>query len=222
MWRYVFIGVALISFATQAPSLLQKQIDDNQGEQSGTRPDEGGREIARVSVARAEDDGFNPLAGRVARINRDRSGHYLARARMNGRSYDVLVDTGATMVAINESTARRLGIHLTNADFRYKVNTANGIAEAAKATIDEIENAIDRQLRNGILQRGNDERTGLVTTAHALATERRMLDAIDKGRSAVAPIRRRRPSQTASSSSVAPIPSRHHRMRVSTWTSTSV
>ncbi len=55
-------------------------------------------------------------------------------------------------------------------------------------TIDEIENAIDRQLRNGILQRGNDERTGLVTTAHALATERRMLDAIDKGRSAVAPI----------------------------------
>ncbi|MCB1463983.1 MAG: TIGR02281 family clan AA aspartic protease [Nitratireductor sp.] len=139
MWRYVFIGVALISFATQAPSLLQKQIDDNQGEQSGTRPDEGGREIARVSVARAEDDGFNPLAGRVARINRDRSGHYLARARMNGRSYDVLVDTGATMVAINESTARRLGIHLTNADFRYKVNTANGIAEAAKATIDEIE-----------------------------------------------------------------------------------
>lgn len=55
-------------------------------------------------------------------------------------------------------------------------------------TIDEVERAIDRQLRNGNLQRGNDQRAGLVTTAHALATERRMLDAIDKGRGAVAPI----------------------------------
>ena len=55
-------------------------------------------------------------------------------------------------------------------------------------TIDEVERAIDRQLRNGNLQRGADEPAGLVTTAQALATERRMLDAIDKGRGAVAPI----------------------------------
>lgn len=139
MWRYVFIGVALISFATQAPSLLQKQIDSNHDEQSRGGQDDGRQDMARLQTARSGDDGFNPLAGRVARIGRDRSGHYLARVKMNGRSYDVLVDTGATMVAINKSTARRLGIHLTNADFRYRVNTANGIAEAAKATIDEIE-----------------------------------------------------------------------------------
>lgn len=55
-------------------------------------------------------------------------------------------------------------------------------------TIDEVEKAIDRQLRNGNLQRGHDERAGLVTTVQALATEQRMLDAIDEGRGAVAPI----------------------------------
>lgn len=55
-------------------------------------------------------------------------------------------------------------------------------------TIDEVEKAIDRQLRNGNLQRGADERVGLVTTTQALATERRMLDAIDKARGTVEPI----------------------------------
>ena len=51
---------------------------------------------------------------------------------------EVLVDTGATLVAINESTARRIGIRLKPSDFKYKVRTANGITEAAAATIKEI------------------------------------------------------------------------------------
>ena len=133
MWRYILLGIGLISLATQAPALLQSQIDANRGE-AGTGSSE------RLQTARVEEkDSFNPLAGRVARIERDRSGHYLASARLNGRRYDVLVDTGATMVAINESTARRIGIKLTEADFRYRVNTANGVAEAARAVIDEVE-----------------------------------------------------------------------------------
>ena len=133
MWRYILLGIGLISLATQAPALLQSQIDANRGE-AGTGSSE------RLQTARVEEkDSFNPLAGRVARIERDRSGHYLASARLNGRRYDVLVDTGATMVAINESTARRIGIKLTEADFRYRVNTANGVAEAARAMIEEVE-----------------------------------------------------------------------------------
>ncbi|AKM08811.1 MobF family relaxase [Croceicoccus naphthovorans] len=55
-------------------------------------------------------------------------------------------------------------------------------------TIDEVEKAIDRQLRNGNLQRGAEERVGLVTTTQGLATERRMLEEIDKGRGTVVPI----------------------------------
>ncbi|MCB2061907.1 MAG: conjugative relaxase [Novosphingobium sp.] len=55
-------------------------------------------------------------------------------------------------------------------------------------TIDEVEKAIDRQLRSGNVQRGHDERAGLVTTVQALATERSMLEEIDKGRAAVTPI----------------------------------
>jgi aspartyl protease family protein len=50
-----------------------------------------------------------------------------------------MIDTGATVVAINVTTARRIGIVLTPSDFTYAVTTANGKAKAATATIDAIQ-----------------------------------------------------------------------------------
>ena len=58
---------------------------------------------------------------------------------MNGRSVGFLVDTGATMVAINETTAKQLGIKLSDADFKYTMSTANGTTQAALTIIKEIE-----------------------------------------------------------------------------------
>ncbi|MEM7289996.1 MAG: TIGR02281 family clan AA aspartic protease [Pseudomonadota bacterium] len=81
----------------------------------------------------------NGYAGRTHRLKADRHGHFIARARMNGAYVEVLVDTGATSVAINKSTARRLGIHLKASDLKYRVNTANGVTMAASAIIDRIE-----------------------------------------------------------------------------------
>lgn len=132
MWRYVFIGAVLVGLATQAPAFFQARIVAGE---AGPAPQQ--RREPPAEVARSEP--HNPLAGRTARIDADRRGHFLASARLNGRQADVLVDTGATLVAINESMARRIGIHLSPGDFRYRVRTANGIAEAAQATIDEIE-----------------------------------------------------------------------------------
>lgn len=79
------------------------------------------------------------FAGRNVRIKGDRRGHFTTNARMNGRQVEVLVDTGATSVAINKSTARRLGIRLSASDYKYTVNTANGTVKAASAVIDRIE-----------------------------------------------------------------------------------
>jgi aspartyl protease family protein len=50
-----------------------------------------------------------------------------------------MVDTGATLVAINLSTARRIGIQLTPADFKYEVRTANGKTRAASANIERLQ-----------------------------------------------------------------------------------
>ena len=78
------------------------------------------------------------IRGKTAILDGDGRGHFLATAKMNGRKVEVLVDTGATSVAINKKTARRLGIKLSNSDFKHEVNTANGKLKAASVVIDKI------------------------------------------------------------------------------------
>ena len=89
-----------------------------------------------VKVAKAEPQ---MLPGRKVRLAADAAGHFLAEFKLNGRRINAMVDTGATLVAINLSTARKIGISLTPADFKYQVVTANGNARAAAATIDSLE-----------------------------------------------------------------------------------
>src|SRR5690242_11067473 len=79
------------------------------------------------------------LLGRKVRLPADKRGHFAADFRLNGQSEAAMIDTGATLVAINTSTARRIGIVLTPSDFHYKVSTANGQTKAAAATIDQIQ-----------------------------------------------------------------------------------
>ena len=78
-------------------------------------------------------------SGRILRLTADGSGHFRTDARANGRSLPVLVDTGATLVAIDETTARRLGVAPGAGDFRYTVQTANGEAPAARVTIGRVD-----------------------------------------------------------------------------------
>ena len=71
-------------------------------------------------------------------VDRNSSGHFSLNARMNGSRVSVLVDTGATGVAIDTRTARRLGINLKREDFRHEAQTANGIAKFARTNIKSI------------------------------------------------------------------------------------
>ncbi|MET0943086.1 MAG: TIGR02281 family clan AA aspartic protease [Mesorhizobium sp.] len=79
------------------------------------------------------------LLGRKVRLPADERGHFLAGFKLNGRSVEALIDTGATTVAINRTTARRIGLHLRNVDFKYEVRTANGATRAASATIERMQ-----------------------------------------------------------------------------------
>ncbi len=104
-------------------------------------------------VAKVVQPTAQPIYGRKARLTMDSRGHFVTSAKMNGRSVEVLVDTGATSVAINKKTARRLGINLKASDFKYTVNTANGTTRAASAMIDKIQigNVTVRNVRAAVL-----------------------------------------------------------------------
>ena len=68
----------------------------------------------------------------------DSRGHFVTTARINGQKVVVLVDTGATDVAISAETAQRLGIYLTRSDFTGRVRTANGVVAVAPVKLREV------------------------------------------------------------------------------------
>lgn len=79
------------------------------------------------------------LTGRRVRLDSDARGHFNADFRLNGRGEDAMVDTGASVIAINQSTARRIGLRLSASDFTGAVTTANGRAKAAHVMIERVE-----------------------------------------------------------------------------------
>ncbi|PSM16929.1 TIGR02281 family clan AA aspartic protease [Nitratireductor sp. StC3] len=79
------------------------------------------------------------LSGRRVQVPMDARGHFMAEFKLNGHRVAAMIDTGATLVAFNETTARRIGIKLSQSDFRYEVDTANGTVSAAAARIDSLQ-----------------------------------------------------------------------------------
>jgi aspartyl protease family protein len=102
-----------------------------------TEPPAGAASDAPATLATVRAEEPAPL-GRKVRLIADARGHFAADFRLNGHDVPALIDTGATVVAINASTARRIGIVLTPSDFTHSVVTANGATKAAAAMIDTM------------------------------------------------------------------------------------
>lgn len=96
--------------------------------------------VAPATALQAAAPAATPTyAGRIAQLTVEPDGHFRVEARMNGRPVPVLVDTGATYVSLSEDTARRLGLVLKPADYRFKAQTANGETDVAVAMLDRVQ-----------------------------------------------------------------------------------
>jgi aspartyl protease family protein len=73
--------------------------------------------------------------GRELSLRANPSGHFIVNALVNGHAIEMMVDTGATIVALNEATARRLGIRPGPSDFTASIGTANGVVRAAPVVL---------------------------------------------------------------------------------------
>jgi aspartyl protease family protein len=76
---------------------------------------------------------------RTVTLNGDGRGYFQVEARVEGRSLDFLVDTGASSVSLRETAAAKLGIHPAARDYTIRTQTANGIGRAAPVTLDRVE-----------------------------------------------------------------------------------
>lgn len=75
---------------------------------------------------------------RSVTLTANRNGHFFARAFINGRPIAVMVDTGATRIALTYEDAERLGLRPHSSDFTLTMQTANGTARAAPVTLDTV------------------------------------------------------------------------------------
>lgn len=127
MLRSVVVGGAIIAgVAFLVPMMLEGRI-----EPSGS--------AGSQAPAAAKPPAPPPATGRGVRMEADGRGHFIGEFRLNGRAAEAMIDTGASAVAINRSTARRIGLSPANSDFIHPVSTANGTTHAAQVLINRIE-----------------------------------------------------------------------------------
>ncbi len=97
---------------------------------------------------------------RTTELHADSRGHFEANALINGHGVGVMIDTGATSVALRFEDAVRLGLHAEPEEFTIPIATANGGTKAARAMLAEI--------RIGTIRVKNVE--ALIVPAKALTT----------------------------------------------------
>src|SRR3954451_8115701 len=77
--------------------------------------------------------------GRSLSIPRDARGHFQTEGRIDGQPIGFMVDTGASVVALNEKSAARFGLRPSRGDYNATVTTANGTIKAARTRLAMVE-----------------------------------------------------------------------------------
>jgi aspartyl protease family protein len=90
------------------------------------------RKAAQVEVAA-------PRGARSISLESDSRGHFHAEGRIEGQRIDFMVDTGASVVALNETSAARFGLRPVPGDYNATVTTANGTIKAARTRLAMID-----------------------------------------------------------------------------------
>jgi aspartyl protease family protein len=73
-----------------------------------------------------------------ARIAADRLGQYSANVEIDGARLRMLVDTGASVVVLSYEDAAAAGLYPAPSDFKFPVQTANGVARMARVRLREV------------------------------------------------------------------------------------
>lgn len=121
MLRILAFAALLVAAFTAAPQVLEAMLA------------QGGKAIPAGRATSGEAP-----ASRKVRLAADASGHFSADFRLNGRAVPAVIDTGATVVAFNRDTARRIGLDVADSAFTGSAQTANGRVRAAFVTVERV------------------------------------------------------------------------------------
>jgi len=94
---------------------------------------------AVINSAEVQPEALETESRRNAVLYIKNDGHYWARSLLNKKAtVDVMVDTGASIVALTYSDAEKLGLKPDALDYRWRVSTAGGETMGASVLLDSV------------------------------------------------------------------------------------
>jgi aspartyl protease family protein len=82
--------------------------------------------------------GRQAVEGGEVRIPMSGDGHFWAQVSLNGAPRRMLIDSGATVTALSDATAKDAGIKPDTASLPVMIRTANGMVAARTGTVDRL------------------------------------------------------------------------------------
>ncbi|MCC5978972.1 MAG: TIGR02281 family clan AA aspartic protease [Salinarimonas sp.] len=129
----IWAGLVLIGGAIAGTSMVERLAQQTQN--GAVRVEPGTALHAEAPPSRSET---GAALSHDLRLAADSRGHFQADPQVNGLAMPMLVDTGASVVALRESDARAAGLQVDRDRPPYRLSTANGVVEAYGATIREF------------------------------------------------------------------------------------
>lgn len=86
----------------------------------------------------ARTGGSVPSQPATLTVAADYSGHFIVHPGIDGYKVRMMVDTGASLVALTAADAQALGIRPKPGDYSARLGTANGTVKAARTTLREV------------------------------------------------------------------------------------
>jgi len=138
----LFPGKVLLTINGGAPRIVAVGSTTSEGVkvvstegETATLEVEGKKRVLRVG----QNVAAQPSTGTAQKVvlTADSAGHFLTAGNINGATVRFLVDTGASMVSLGASDARRIGIDASKGEQGIS-NTANGQAVVTRVKLDSV------------------------------------------------------------------------------------
>lgn len=133
MRSIMIFAVVLIVVGTFMGQMADKMSSDSAQAKAAETTKPG------VSLASAQPQTVGSAGVRSLVIPRDGRGHFQTDGRIDGQRIGFMVDTGASVVALNERSAAQIGVRPSRNAYTTVVSTANGKIKAARTQIAMID-----------------------------------------------------------------------------------
>jgi aspartyl protease family protein len=138
----LFPGKALLTINGGPPRIVALGVTTEEGVkllaiqgETATLEVDGKKRVLRVgqNVA-SQSSGSGPAS---ATLTADAAGHFMTTGNVNGTTIRFIVDTGASMIAIGASDARRIGIDPNKGEIGFS-QTANGVTQVTRVKLNSV------------------------------------------------------------------------------------